>query len=303
MSDSTANTSRVNQRVTAFLRYVRDRPRLRIVLLVGLPFATLLGFFVFPLLSMISISFLDGLPPASFTLENYTRIVTSDVYYTIFWRTTVITIQTTLIVTVLGYAFAYSIVRFSKRVTVALLLLILPFWTNYIVRMYAWINILQRDGLLDTVLIFVGILNEPTGLLYSHTAVLIGFTYIWLPLSTLAFYASLTDLDPDLIDAAKDLGAGPIKTFFVVTLPLTFNGVIVGVILVAIPTFGAFITPVLLGGTDNVMIGMVIENQFIEAFNWPLGAALGTIVSMVVIAVTVGAVVAGGDVLGRGDSS
>ena len=294
--------------VTGAMRRVSDtlrgRRRLRLLVLLGLPVTFFAVVFLAPLVVMVWYSFLSDMPPASLTLENYFRVFSTDLYLSIVWRTAVITAQTTLIVTVLGYALAYSIVRFSKRATLLLVLVILPFWTNYIIRMYAWMNILQTGGVLDTLLVWTPLVNEPLGLLYSQTAVLIGFTYIWLPLATLPFYASLTNMDTDLIDAAKDLGAGPLKAFVTVTLPMTMNGIVVGVILVAIPTFGSFITPALLGGTDNVMIGMTIEQQFIQAFNWPFGAALGVIVSIFVVAVMMFALLTGTDLFDRrGDTA
>ncbi|GAA1317852.1 hypothetical protein GCM10009647_048000 [Streptomyces sanglieri] len=129
--------------------------------------------------------------------------------------------------------------------------------------------------------------------MFSHEAVLIGLVYVWLPLAVLPFYASIKTMDEDLIEAAKDLGAGPLKTFFTVTLPMTKNGIYAGLILVAIPAFGAFVTPALLGGTGGVMIGMVIDNQFNQAFNWNFGAALGVFLTLVVIASLLIAALAG----------
>jgi spermidine/putrescine transport system permease protein len=201
----------------------------------------------------------------------------------ILWRTAVLTVESTAIVVVLGYILAYSIARFSKRTTLILMLIILPFWTNYIVRMYALINIFQKGGVLDTVMLALGLTGKAGGIMYTHPAVLAGLSYVWLPLATFPFYASLTNMDDSLIDASKDLGAGPIKTFFRVTLPITKDGVIAGIILVAIPSFGSFITPALLGGTNVLMIGMVIEQQFTSAFNWPFGSALGMVVTAVVV--------------------
>ncbi|QHS18375.1 ABC transporter permease [haloarchaeon 3A1-DGR] len=252
---------------------------------------------------MAWMSFLADMPPAPLTLEHYIRIFTGDTYITVLWRTAVLTVQSTIIVVVLGYVLAYSIARFTKRATIVLLLIILPFWTNYIVRMYALINIFQSGGVLDTVMILVGLANEPSGIMYSHTAVLIGLAYVWLPLATFPFYASLTNMDGDLIDASKDLGAGPIKTFLRVTLPMTKNGVIAGIVLVAIPAFGSFITPALLGGTNVLMVGMVIEQQFAASFNWPFGSALGMVVTVgVVLLIGVGSWLgAGGKLAGGGD--
>ncbi len=249
---------------------------------------------------MLWLSFLDGMPPASPTLQNYLNVFTTDLYLRVVWRTTVLTVQTTALVVILGYTLAYSMARFSRRTTLLLLLVILPFWTNYIVRMYALINIFSRNGLLDWIQLSAGFAQEPSGIMYTHTAVLLGLTYVWLPLATLPFYASLANLDDSLIEASKDLGAGPIETFFTVTLPLTKNGVIGGIVLVSIPTFGAFVTPTLLGGTDQIMIGMVIENQFTEAFNWPFGSALSVLVSVfVIVMLALGVKFGAGDVISK----
>ncbi|WP_235920857.1 ABC transporter permease [Natronorubrum halalkaliphilum] len=239
------------------------------------------------------------MPPAPYTLENYVRLF-DGLYLNVLWRTLTMTVQVTVLVTIVGYTLAYSVVQFSRRTTLLLLLVILPFWTNYIVRMYALINIFQTGGAMSWALNAVGVLNEDYGMLFTHEAVLIGLAYVWLPLATLPFYASLSNLDTDLIDASKDLGAGPIKTFYSVTLPLTYNGLIAGIILVAIPTFGAFVTPALLGGTDQIMIGNVIDQQFNQAFNWPFGAAIGIFVSLIVLVVLGLSTKIGGNIVGVG---
>jgi len=286
-SDETATGPDVRNsgRLAALTGFFRERPRLRTLAIAGPPYGVLLLFFAIPLLAMLVVSFQTGEIGGPWTLSNYTDFLGSSTYLTVVWKTLVISVQVTAIVSVIGYALAYSIVRFSRRTTLLLLLVILPFWTSYIIRMYAWINILQSDGVLDSTLNMLGL--PAVSLLYSDPAVLIGFTYVWLPLAVLPFYASLTNLDGDLIEASKDLGAGPIRTFASVTLPMTINGVITGVILVFIPTFGSFITPRLLGGTNNIMIGMVIENQFKSAFNWPFGAAIGMVISVVVVALLI----------------
>ncbi|WP_101294316.1 ABC transporter permease [Halegenticoccus soli] len=290
-----------NRRVRALVTYLRDRRRLRTSLVAGPPYAVLVLFFALPVLTMLVISFRLGSITGPFTLDNYANFLASDTYRTVLWRTLLVTVEVTAIVTVVGYALAYSIVRFSRRTTLLLLLVILPFWTSYIIRMYAWINILQSGGVLDSTLVLLRVVDGPVGLLYSQEAVLIGFTYVWLPLAVLPFYASLSNMDPDLIEAAKDLGAGPIKAFFTVTLPTTANGVVTGIILVFIPTFGSFITPRLLGGTNSIMIGMVIENQFKSAFNYPFGAAIGMIISAVVVAVLLFGARGGGTLFAGGD--
>ncbi|WP_135828450.1 ABC transporter permease [Halorussus halobius] len=304
LSDSNWYTAGVKRRANAVTDYFRDRPKLRLFLLVAGPFVLLGAFFVAPLVLMFGLSFLTDLPPAPFTLDNYVKFFSTSVYVDVLWQTAVITIQTTVVALVLGYLLAYSLVRFTRRASTLLLLVILPFWTNYIVRMYAWINILQQDGALDTVLLAMNVIENPLGLLYSYDAALIGFVYIYLPLAVLTFYASLTDLNPNLIDAAKDLGAGPIKAFLTVTLPMTMNGVTVAVILVTIPIYGAFVTPKMLGGADLTMIGMVIEQQFTQSFNWPFGATMSTVVSAVVVAVLAASLYVGGSVfdMAEGDA-
>ena len=263
--------------------YIRENRRARLGLFIGVPASVLVAFFILPLLTMAWMSFLSDMPPAPLTLEHYIRLFSGSTYLTVFWRTAILTAESTVIVVVLGYTLAYSIARFTKRTTVVLLLIILPFWTNYIVRMYALINIFQYGGVMDTVMIAAGLASEPSGIMYSHPAVLLGLAYVWLPLATFPFYASLTNMDTDLIDASKDLGAGPIKTFVRVTLPMTKNGLIAGIVLVAVPTFGSFVTPALLGGTNVLMVGMVIEEQFASAFNWPFGSALSMVVTVVVV--------------------
>lgn len=286
-------------RLTELVDFFRTRPRLKKFAIAGPPYGVLVAFFALPLLAMLVISFQEGQINGPWTLANYTDFLGSATYLTVVWRTLLVTVQVTVLVTVVGYTLAYSIVRFSRRTTLLLLLVILPFWTSYIIRMYAWINILQSGGVLDSTLQLFSL--PSVGLLYTQPAVMIGFTYVWLPLAVLPFYASLTNMDADLIEAAKDLGAGPIKTFFTVTLPMTKNGVITGVILVFIPTFGSFITPRLLGGTNNIMIGMVIENQFKSAFNWPFGAAIGIVISAVVVALLVAGARSGGNLFGGGE--
>ena len=283
-------------RLTDLVDFFRRRPKLKKLAIAGPPYGVLIAFFVLPLLTMLVISFQEGQINGPWTVANYTNFLGSETYLTVVWRTLLITLQVTFLVTVVGYTLAYSIVRFARRTTLLLLLVILPFWTSYIIRMYAWINILQSGGVLDSVLELFSL--PAVGLLYTQPAVMIGFTYVWLPLAVLPFYASLTNMDADLIEAAKDLGAGPIKTFFTVTLPMTKNGVITGVILVFIPTFGSFITPRLLGGTNNIMIGMVIENQFKSAFNWPFGAAIGIVISLVVVILLVLGARGGGNLFG-----
>lgn len=296
-----SNSGLIGSRLHQFAAYIRGQPRRSLAFILGAPILVLLTFFVLPLLSMLWLSFhTDTGAAGEFTLENYQQLVASTTYLEILQTTLVLTVETTIVVSIVGYVLAYGIVRLSSRTKLLLLLVILPFWTNYIIRMYAWINILQPGGALDSILLSLGILQEQRGFLYNRVAVLIGFIYVWLPLAVLPFYASLNNLNENLIEAAMDLGSGPIKTFLTVTLPLTKGGIIAGIALVAIPTFGSFITPVLLGGTNVTMIGVVIEQQFNEAFNWPFGSALGMVVTMFVIVMLLLSTRLGADLLGTG---
>ena len=300
MSTRSAIGTRLDPWLTDLKKYFRENPRQKQLFIIALPATVLTVFFLLPLVFMAGVSFFEEMPPAPLTLEHYMRLITDEVYMTIIIQTGVITAKTTVLTVIVGYALAYSMVRFSRRTTTILLLVILPFWTNYIIRMYAWVNILQSGGVLDTFLQLIGLINEPMGILYSQEAVLIGFVYVYLPLAVLPFYASLNNMNEKLIDASMDLGAGPVKTFFKVTLPMTKNGIMVGVILVAIPVFGAFITPRLLGGVGNQMIGMTIENQFVQTFNWPFGAALSMLVAAIVVIMLGAGVAAGGNLFQLG---
>ncbi|MEY7849010.1 ABC transporter permease [Natrarchaeobius sp. A-rgal3] len=275
-------TDRDSRFFESISKAVRDNDRIRPYVVVGLPLAVLVVFFLFPLFEMLRLSLMDGMG-GSYTLENYQQVFTSEQYLGVIWNSLWVTVVTTAVVVVLAYAFSYSIIRFSRRTTILLLLLVLPFWTNYIVRMYAWINILQDDGVVNWFqIVFLGT-SDPSGYLYGWGAVIIGLVYIWLPLATLPIYASISGVQTDLIEASKDLGAGPIRTFTNVTLPLTSGGLVIGTILVAIPTFGSFITPSILGGTGQMMIGMAVELHYNQGYNWPFAAALGTVLTTLVL--------------------
>jgi spermidine/putrescine transport system permease protein len=274
----------LNGRLDATLGYIRERDRLQLLLFVGPATAFMVGALVLPLVFMVGLSFLTGFPPAEFTLENYTRIVDVGVYASIIADTVVLTIQTLVVVLVVGYMLSYGIAMYGKYEKVLLLLLILPFWTNYLVRNFAVIAIFQRGGPLDQ-LLGVFLIQGIENVLYSRAAVLMGLVYSFLPVAALPLYASISRMDKSLIDASKDLGAGPIKTFFLVTIPQTKDGIFVGSLLVGVPTFGAFVTPKMLGGPRDNMIGSIIEHQYMSAYDIPFGSALGTMTSLFVLVV------------------
>jgi spermidine/putrescine transport system permease protein len=258
------------------------------ILTLGIPTLVVVLFFVLPLLliaiySVYSLNPDTGLMQQDFVWANYERALTSPIYRNIFIRTLTIAGISTAIALLLAYPIGYYIgaVAHPRRQGILLLLVLIPFWTSYIIRTYAWIGILQSNGFLDSVLGWVPGLE--TNLLYSRTAVIIGFVHVYLPIMVLPIYASARNLDKRYIEAAQDLGASPFSTFRRVILPLTMPGVIAGIVLFFIPTFGSFVTPQFLGGTGDVMMGNIIDTQFGEAFNWPFGAALSVIMTLVVI--------------------
>ncbi|MDS0261141.1 ABC transporter permease [Haloarcula sp. S1CR25-12] len=272
------------------LAFLRANKRLQLPLFIGpIILFTFFGLIV-PVAYMVAISFMSGLPPgAEFTLENYQRFLATDVYLNIGIDTIVLTVQTTSLVVVLGYLLAYGIAMFAKRQKLLLLLVILPFWTNYLVRNFALIAIFQNGGpfdqLVDNVLFFVDSASIGGDILFTRTSVLMGLVYSFLPVAVLPMYASISRMDKSLISASKDLGAGPIKTFVYVTLPQTKDGIFVGTLLAAVPTFGAFVTPAMLGGPNDTMIGRLIELQYMQVYDVPFGSALGTVLSLFVIVV------------------
>ncbi|MGH2531732.1 MAG: ABC transporter permease [Thermomicrobiales bacterium] len=265
------------------------RTRLTAGLTVGVPLLVILCFVVLPLILVLVYSFYSlnpdtGLMQRDFSWENYERVLTNDIYLRVFWRTAQIALLATGIALLLAYPIGYTIGAVAPREQqgILLLLIIVPFWTSYIVRTYGWIGILQNDGFFDS--LFGWIPGLPTEVLYSRAAVIVGFVHVFLPLMILPIYASARNLDRRLLEAASDLGCTPARAFLRVTLPLTMPGVVAGVILFFIPTFGSFVTPQLLGGLGDLMMGNVIATQFGEAFNWPLGSALSIVMTLVVIA-------------------
>jgi spermidine/putrescine transport system permease protein len=180
-----------------------------------------------------------------------------------------------LLALLLGYPTAWAIARLPRRWrTVALVLVVLPFWTNFLVRTYAWIVLLNSQGPLNGVLMDLGVIGQPLELLYTPGAVVAGLLYAYLPLMILPLYASIERLDPELREASANLGARPARTFLSVTLPLTLPGVLIGSIFVFVPSMGNFIVPELLGGGKTVMVGNLIRDQFLKARDWPFGSVL-----------------------------
>jgi spermidine/putrescine transport system permease protein len=216
----------------------------------------------------------------SFSWESYARVLDPR-YLSILGRSLGYAAATTALCLLLGYPAAFYIARREPRLRQRLLLLVMiPFWTSFLIRTYAWIQILKDHGLLNTVLQSVRLISAPVEWLYTPTAVAIGLVYTFLPFMILPIFASAEKLDRDLLEAAHDLGAGPLRVFSTVAIPLTKPGIAAGVILVFVPAIGMFAVTDLLGGAQVPLIGNVIQNQFLQARNWPFGAALGVVFTL-----------------------
>jgi spermidine/putrescine transport system permease protein len=218
-----------------------------------------------------------------FGLDNFARAA-EPVYLSIFLGSTRIAATATVIAVLLAYPAAYAISLAPKqRQTRYLLLIMLPFWSNYLIRTYAWIVLLNREGLINRGLAGLGVIDEPLPILYNEFAVVTGLVYNYLPFVILAIYASIQRLNPELREASEDLGAPAWRTFLRVTLPLTLPGVAAGAVFVFVLSIGNFITPDLLGGGRLQMVGNLIYDQFLSARDWPFGAALSLILILIMM--------------------
>ena len=273
----------------------RRGDRRRLALLLG-PATLFLGTcFIGPLAVMIVFSFLEpglyGGVEWSFYHLNYGRILGwadsewesfDPVYAAIFLRSLRLALTNVVILLVICYPAALWVSGLSARWrTLLVFLTTLPFFVSLVVRLFIWVLILRPTGFLNSSLIGLGLISEPIDIIFTETAVLIGMAYVLLPFMFLPVYASVEKLDRSLIEASSDLGGSPLKTFFRVTLPLTLPGIAAGAVLVFIPSLGNFIVPDLLGGAKVLMIGNLIEQQFLSARNWPFGAALSVMIMVV----------------------
>jgi spermidine/putrescine transport system permease protein len=211
-------------------------------------------------------------------LDNFARAL--DPLYVDVLRSSIgIALLATALALVIGYPTAYAITKLPARWrTVALILVVVPFWTNFLIRIYAWIILLNSQGVLNDMLLAVGVVDDPVGLLYTRGAVVVGLVYVYLPLMILPLYAAIEKVDPELLEASSNLGATRARTFWSVLLPLTLPGAVTGSILVFVPSLGNFVVPELLGGGKTVMVGNLIRDQFLKAQDWPFGSVLAMVV-------------------------
>lgn len=280
---------------------VRDGRRrwLRRALLV--PYAWLLLFFLAPFLIILKISVADpvvALPPFTalfdwaangwdriqVTVDNYLFLFQDRYYVTIYLSSIKTAAISTLLCLLIGYPMAYFIARQPRRRRNLLLLgIILPFWISFLLRVYAWIGLLNTNGVINNVLQWLGLIDQPLSLIYNDFAVYIGIVYSYLPFMILPLYANLERLDGALLEAAADLGAKRWRTFIDVTLPLSRPGIIAGSLLVFIPAIGEFIIPALLGGSDTLMIGRALWDEFFINRDWPVASAVSVVLLMILV--------------------
>lgn len=256
------------------------------------PVVWIMLFFIIPFFIVLKISFSEALfaaPPytpllvwASDTslmiklnLANYWDLVLDDLYISSYFRSLSLAGISTFFCLLVGFPMAYGIARSSAHWrTPLLLLVILPFWTSFLIRVYAWIGLLSNKGVVNELLINLGIIDYPLPLLYNNFAVCLGIVYSYLPFMILPLYATLEKMDARYLEAAADLGARPVKAFFKVTLPLAMPGIFAGSMLVFIPAVGEFVIPELLGGPENIMVGKVLWIEFFQNQDWPIASSL-----------------------------
>ena len=255
-------------------------------------------FMIFPCMLVFVLAFYErgtygGIDWTAMTLENFRR-AGDPLYLSIVLDSARIASIATVLAVLAGYPAAYAIARAPQRWQTSLLFLaILPFWTNYLIRTYAWIVLLNPVGLINSILIYLGFISEPLTLLYNEFAVVLGLVYNYTPFVILAIYSALQRLDPSYAEASRDLGAGAATTFIRITLPLTAAGVAAGAVFVFVLSIGNFVTPDLLGGGKLQMIGNLIYDQFLTARDWPFGATLsGLLIALMMALLMLQAIVA-----------
>ena len=271
-------------------------------LVIAVPMLWLLVFFLVPFFVLGRISLSEpaiAIPPYSplwrvlpdgttdiiASLDNYRLLIEDALYANAYLSSIRIAAVSTVFALLIGYPIAYYIARAPEpRRTLLLLLIILPFWTSFLLRVYAWIGFLQREGLINSTLMWLGVIDAPLAMMQTTFAVYVGIVYTYLPFMILPLYANLVKLDEAYLEAAADLGAGPVTTFFTVTLPLSVPGIVAGAMLVFIPAIGEYVIPALLGGPDTLMIGRQLWAEFFDAKDWPLASAVAIVMLVLVVA-------------------
>lgn len=269
-------------------------------LIMAPPFLWLLVFFLVPFLFVAKISvaeaelaippytamfdWLDGVLNIRISLYNFQWLMDDPLYIQAYWNSIKMAFWSTVFCLLLGYPMAYAIAKAPKeQQTVWLLLVLMPSWTSFLIRVYAWMGLLKNNGLINGLLMWLGIIDDPIQMINTNFAVYIGVVYSYLPFMVLPLYANLVKHDNSLLEAAADLGAGHFKRFRSITLPLSINGIIAGSMLVFIPVVGEYVIPELLGGTETIMIGKVLWQEFFNNRDWPVASALAIIMVLILI--------------------
>ena len=273
--------------------------------LILTPYLWLLALFLVPFFIVLKISLSDtalAIPPYTPTLdfgagwqgikdfvgaldfENFTFLTTDDLYWKAYLSSVRIALIATTLTLLVGYPIAYGMARAPEHWRATLMLLvILPFWTSFLIRVYSWMGILSGEGYLNQFLLWIGLISEPLTILNTPVAVYIGIVYTYLPFMILPVYAALERMDGSLLEAAEDLGCSRLTAFWLITIPLSKNGIIAGCFLVFIPTIGEFVIPSLLGGSQTLMIGKVLWEEFFNNRDWPVASAVAVILLLILI--------------------
>jgi putrescine transport system permease protein len=279
------------------LRRLLPHPRWAVI---AVPYLWMLVFFAVPFLIVLKISFAEPLiaqPPftpllqwsdravqITLNFKNYLFLLKDDLYVLAYLGSLRIAAVSTVLALLVGYPIAWALTRLSPAArNVALMLVILPSWTSFLIRIYAWIGILKNNGLLNNLLLGLGVIQQPLEILHTPLAVYIGVVYAYLPFMVLPLYSTLVKLDDRLLEAAHDLGARPWQAFWRITLPLSVPGIVAGSLLVFIPVVGEFVIPELLGGPDTLMIGKVLWDEFFNNRDWPVASAVAIVMLLLLI--------------------
>ncbi|HKL46361.1 MAG TPA: ABC transporter permease subunit [Roseovarius sp.] len=278
---------------------------MRRAVLILTPYLWLLALFLVPFIIVLKISLSDialAIPPYTPTLdfsegwqgfkdflsaldfENFIFLTTDDLYWKAYLSSVRIALIATTLTLLVGYPIAYGMARAPEHWRATLMLLvILPFWTSFLIRVYSWMGILSGEGYLNQFLLWIGLISEPLTILNTPIAVYIGIVYTYLPFMILPIYAALERMDGSLLEAAEDLGCSRLTAFWLITVPLSKNGIIAGCFLVFIPTIGEFVIPSLLGGSQTLMIGKVLWEEFFNNRDWPVASAVAVILLLILI--------------------
>ncbi len=278
---------------------------MRRVVLILVPYLWLLALFLVPFAIVLKISLSDielSIPPytpqldlsegwegikaffAALDFENFVFLTEDDLYWKAYLSSLQIAVISTVLTLLVGYPMAYAMARAPNHWRPTLLMLvILPFWTSFLIRVYSWMGILSTEGYLNQLLLSLGLISEPLLILNTNVAVYIGIIYTYLPFMILPIYSALERMDDSLLEAAEDLGCSRLTAFWLVTLPLSKNGIIAGCFLVFIPVMGEFVIPSLLGGSQTLMIGKVLFEEFFNNLDWPVASAVAVILLLILI--------------------